>query len=405
MLLMPGRIGTGLGRILHVAHLPHARGGEIAMARYVIALANRGHHVMAAFPLANRLSTELQNAGVEVCIYGTTRVGTPLTPIAALSTLIRSSGVDIIHSHDGLANLLCRACRARFPGIRLVSSVHRIRRGWARLRLPFESLPQRMKRTFRANAYSHIERWSRRYSDLLVAHSEAIAADLDSSGVHPSRLQILRHGLPDDWFIGSPRQGCLRRPMRQGTLIGVVGAVEPAKGQHLVLEALHACSVPNSIGIVFAGRTDDSHYRRRLEQMAKRLGLCDRVVFAGEVEDMRSLYADLDLVVQASYTEGLPLAVMEAMAVGRAVVATAVGGTPELIAHGQTGILVPCGDVGMLAAAIDSVLASTSQRSQLAQAAHAYALSAFRMERAVDRLEDIYRLLQETDPCLSSPTE
>ena len=109
-------------------------------------------------------------------------------------------------------------------------------------------------------------------------------------------------------------------------------------------------------------------YERALRHRADELGVTDRVVFAGYRDDAARVVAAADVLALPSWTEGLPLVVLEAMALGRPVVATTVGGTPELVSDGETGLLVPPRDVEALTAALKRVLDDGDLRRRLGEA-------------------------------------
>jgi glycosyltransferase involved in cell wall biosynthesis len=203
--------------------------------------------------------------------------------------------------------------------------------------------------------------------------------------------------LPDTWTsIAATVPGSLRRLLpeaaRHALLVGLIGAIEPGKGQQVLVEAiprvLERCA---NVLFVLVGRICDHAFAQNLRNRVDQLGIADQVKFTGELSDMPTVYADLDVVAQASYTEGLPLVVMEGMCMGKPVVATQVGGTPELIRNQQTGILIPPGDPEALADALLAVLTSPVVRRRLSSAARTYARARFTMAPALDRLEMLYR--------------
>jgi len=116
----------------------------------------------------------------------------------------------------------------------------------------------------------------------------------------------------------------------------------------------------------------------------------DRVVFAGHREGAARLVGDLDVVVLPSWTEGLPVVVLEAMAQRRPVVATPVGGTPEVVADGETGVLVPPRDPRALAAALRELLADPDRRARMGEAAYARVAERFSAEAMTRRVLEIY---------------
>jgi glycosyltransferase involved in cell wall biosynthesis len=130
-----------------------------------------------------------------------------------------------------------------------------------------------------------------------------------------------------------------------------------------------------------------------LERQAADLGLTETVVFDGEVPDARPLYDAIDIVVQASSEEGLPNALLEGAAAGRAIVATAVGGTPEIVIDGVTGLCVAPDDATALRDALRTLIDDATLRERLGEAAQRHVLTTFGMERMVSEFAGLYESL------------
>jgi glycosyltransferase involved in cell wall biosynthesis len=135
---------------------------------------------------------------------------------------------------------------------------------------------------------------------------------------------------------------------------------------------------------------------KSLQARVRRLGLADRIRFTGHRRDIPEILDASDLLVVCSLSEGLSVAIIEAMAAGRAVVATRVGGTPEIVIHDETGLIIEPRDRDALADAILHMAGNPAKRSAMAQRARELAFEKWSVERMVRRFEDIYRaLLQE----------
>ena len=170
--------------------------------------------------------------------------------------------------------------------------------------------------------------------------------------------------------------------------MGLVGRLVPAKAPDVFLRAvsLAAARVPGLRGLVVG----DGPLRAELEAGARRLGLGDRVVFAGVREDVEELLPGLDALLFSSLREGLSMAMLEAMAAGVPVVATEVGGTPELITHGESGLLVPPGDPGRLADALIGLLEDPAGADGIRQAARRRVEERFSLARMTAAHEALY---------------
>lgn len=164
-----------------------------------------------------------------------------------------------------------------------------------------------------------------------------------------SRVQVVRCGLDDSWFAPAETEAT----SGPGLQIFCLGRLCKEKGQHILLSALKVAQESGETGIevCFGG---DGELRASLEEVTDKLGLSDRVSFAGALSaaEVRSHILRCDCLVLPSFSEGLPVAIMEAMALGKPVISTYVGGIPELIEPGRSGWLVPAGSATELAEAI-----------------------------------------------------
>jgi glycosyltransferase involved in cell wall biosynthesis len=163
-----------------------------------------------------------------------------------------------------------------------------------------------------------------------------------------------------------------------------VGNLYPVKDHGTLL---HALSRLPATRVAIAGRGDEEE---RLRGLAVNLGLGDRMHLLGLRDDVETVLAAADVFVQPSLSEGLPLAVLEAMGNGLPVVATRVGGVPEALVDGKTGFLVPPGDPEALAAALKRVLDSADRGACMGSAARERAEAEFSVDRMTDRYRQLY---------------
>jgi glycosyltransferase involved in cell wall biosynthesis len=136
--------------------------------------------------------------------------------------------------------------------------------------------------------------------------------------------------------------------------------------------------------------SDDHDYADRLKKLAHELNIADRVHIVGFQDPVQPFLASLDLYVHPALMEGFGIAVVEAMAMGKAVVATTTGGLPEVVAQGETGLLVPPGDAESLAAAVVSLLLDGVRREQLGSCGRARAQERFSLDASVRHVEQLY---------------
>ena len=208
---------------------------------------------------------------------------------------------------------------------------------------------------------------------------------VEQEGIDPSRIRVLDNGIDLDRFanpapVPARRAGAPRR-------IGVVANLRPVKGLDVFLRA--AALVARDYSDVQFAIAGEGPERARLEALAAELDLTDRVRLLGLVSDVPSFLADLDVVVQSSLSEGLSNAVIESMAAGRPVVATAVGANPSLIQDGINGLLVPPGDHQRLAEAIKSLLQHPNDAAKMGRSALEYATKRFTWSSAARVYEEL----------------
>jgi glycosyltransferase involved in cell wall biosynthesis len=175
--------------------------------------------------------------------------------------------------------------------------------------------------------------------------------------VIPNAIKVDRFDTPDP-VMRCELERMFERPVRR--IIGAVGRLSPEKGFSVLVDAAAIVTrAQRGVGFVLFG---DGVLQPALEAQVAAKGLCERFVLAGFRPDLDRLLPNLDLLVQSSYTEGMPNVVLEASAAGVSVVATAVGGTPEILEDGKSGWLVPAGDSHTLAARMLEVLSDEERR-------------------------------------------
>jgi glycosyltransferase involved in cell wall biosynthesis len=188
-----------------------------------------------------------------------------------------------------------------------------------------------------------------------------------------------RNGIPPDAIIFTS----VARLTPQKAPVALVGAFAPVAAKH-----------PNALLILVGG----GELRAAVEARVRALELDRRVLVLGSREDIPEILAASNVFVLASLFEGHPLSVMEAMAAGLPVVATAVGGVPELVRTGDTGLLVPPSDTGALQSALESLAASDGLRARMGAASREIALAEFDVSRMIEKYDRLYQDILTTLP-------
>jgi glycosyltransferase involved in cell wall biosynthesis len=167
-------------------------------------------------------------------------------------------------------------------------------------------------------------------------------------------------------------------------MIGAIGRLEPQKGIDILIRAL--ADVEGATLLVVG----DGSERKGLEELARTVGVADRVIWLGWSEDARSYLGSLDVVALPSRFEGFPLAVLEALLARSAVVAADVGSVAEAVRDGETGLLVPPEDPAALAGAINRMLADVELRQRLGEQGRRLVLERFTAEHMTRAFESLY---------------
>jgi glycosyltransferase involved in cell wall biosynthesis len=236
------------------------------------------------------------------------------------------------------------------------------------------------------------ERALARLSSANIVVSEKQRIEFESLAINPSSLRVIRYGLDLEALTsGSTAPLHAELGLPPGTpIVGVVARVVAIKGQDVLLRAAARLRrrYPN-VHYVIAG---DGDRRGAYEDLSKQLGLTDRVHFLGWRRDVPAVLRSLCVAVLPTVRdfEGTPLAVIEAMAAGRPVVATDVGGVAEVVRNADTGVLVPPRDDAALAAAIDAQLSDTAAAERMAHAAQRLVHGLYAQKRMVDETEALF---------------
>jgi glycosyltransferase involved in cell wall biosynthesis len=232
-----------------------------------------------------------------------------------------------------------------------------------------------------------------------VAVSQAMADEMARDHVVPARkLRVVRNSVPAQAF-NRPPDPALRATLtgaRDRAVVLTLARLVWRKGLGTLLDA--AALVPEVV-FAIAGEGDE---RSVLETRIRQLGLEERVRILGQRDDIPALLASCDLFVLPSLFEGLPLSILEAMAAGKPVIATAVPGTREAVREGETGLLFPPGDAPALAHAITSVLADQGLAARLGRAGQVRVRQEFSAEMMTRQVEAIYGEVLRSAPAMAT---
>jgi glycosyltransferase involved in cell wall biosynthesis len=359
-------------RLLLVVDSLEVGGAERHVVDLAMALHRKGHEVEVACSVSGGLSEPLEAAGVPVWPLARRLVKRRVSVAYArgIRRLLGERRFDLVHAHI-FASAVAAAIATLGKGVPLVITEH-TEASW---------------QTWRTR---RVSRWAHRRAKRVIAVSTPIERRLIERDEVPPHLvtRIPNAVIPASDEPPDPA-GPLPDAWVEGPLVGVVARLQPEKGVANFLKAAARVSEisPRARFLVVG----DGPLREELLNLVEHLGISERVRFLGYRTDSRALMGLMDLLVVPSLTEGSPLIVLEAMAAGVPVVASAVGGIPDQVRHGREGILVPPDDPDALGDALGALLRDPAYARRLGEAGRRRTENEFSHETLVRRIEAVYR--------------
>jgi glycosyltransferase involved in cell wall biosynthesis len=350
-------------------------GAEQMLLQLACALRERGAAPALATFAPGWMTERAQRLGLPVWIAPQRRGSDPLW-IARFAGRLRREGIELLHTHEFEMNVYGAAAAwlARVPSL---ATLHGLEWGLARRR--------------------HLLAYRALYRDpsRLVAVSHDLARSVAPRlGRAAESFPVVHNGIPLPALPPAAERAALRAAARAelglpqaGPLLVAVGNLYPVKDHATLVRALPALAQAR---LAIAGRGQEEEPLRRL---AAELGVADRLHLLGLRDDVERVLRAADVFVQPSRSEGLPLAVLEAMAAALPIVATRVGGVGEAVIDGQSGLLVPPEDPSALAGAVGRILGSADRGAGFGREARARAEREFSLEAMARRYAELYAAL------------
>jgi glycosyltransferase involved in cell wall biosynthesis len=244
-------------------------------------------------------------------------------------------------------------------------------------------------------------------ADAFIANSRDVGEELVAAGCAGERIALIPNGVDLTRFHPDPAaraaDGRRRLGLPDGPLVVFAGRLDPQKGLHTLVAAMRSPALAAAGAHALLLGTGPQ--RAELAQAVERDGLADRVLFRGVVEDVAPYLRASDIFAFPTLGEGMPNALLEAMATGLPCVTSAVGGCRDVIADGGTGLLVPAGDATAFQAALEALVQSAALRERLGAAARQAAVARFGLETMVDRYEACYRAVMAGAPVTATGSD
>jgi len=336
-----------MNKVLHVLTDTNVGGAGRYLFNLLVGFPSKNYEFLVACPGGGELERELKARGIRYFTLTGGESSLSFKHVGELFHIIKSEHVNIVHTHASLSGRIA----GRLAGCRVILTRHGLN----------------------TNSKGPIKRFlsyviARMFTDKIIAISRAVKINLIETGVPADMIKIIHNGIDLSRFE-------LIEPKLRGELglsddipiIGVVARIVLEKGYEYILKAMPKVlqSFPSTL-LVIVG---DGPLKAQMQELAVKLGIDRNTVFLGYKRDIENLIADFDVFVLPSVSEGLGLSLLEAMALGKPVIATEVGGIPEVVKNGKNGLLVPPRDEEALAMAILKILSSRDFGLRLGQVA------------------------------------
>lgn len=364
-------------RILHTEWSDGWGGQERRVMADLTGMTQRGHQVvLATRPLA-RIGIEAEKAGIPV-IRLPMRRNADLASAVRLARYLKTRRIQVVNTHSGVDTWIgsLAAKLARVPV--LVRTRH--------LDLP-------LKRTW-SNFVHYLP-------DIVVACGQTMRSHLvEGCGFPAEKVVSIPTGVPFDRFVPQRDRAAVRKEIGIGEdvfMILMVGIIRGVKRHEIAVRALKQvlADVPGS-RLVLAG---EGPMRRDMEELAQSLAISDHVYFLGQRDDVADLMNAADVLLLTSRSEGVPQAVTQALGLGLPVVATAVGGVPELVVDGECGVLVAPESIDQTAAALSRIARDKAAARNMGAKGQAHVHRLFSLDAMLTDTEALYlALLRKKEP-------
>lgn len=285
-----------------------------------------------------------------------------------LAKLVRDEGIDVIHAHTRVSQV-AGAIAAKLTGVAYITTCHGF---------------------FKKRARGIFDTWG----DKIVAISDAVKEHLVCDlGVKDERIEVIYNGVDIDHFTADCTAGEIENAKRnlglkKGPVIGTIGRLSSVKGQKFFIHAMVdvILKYPDAQAVII-GAGDEGV---PLKNLARSLGISDSIHFLQSVSDTHSYLSIMDIFVFPSVKEGLGIALLEAMASGKACVASDAGGIRNAIEDGVTGLLTPVGNSDAIGKAILQLIGDSDTRKRLGHNARSLAIEKFSLDDMADKMIELY---------------
>lgn len=361
-------------------------GGIREHIKVLIQYLNTSYELVVVCPPIDKLQQIFEKVGARVIplnISGKLDPFRDFSQALLLARTIKKESPDLIHLHGFKAGFLGRIASLGFPRIPVVLTVHNFYAHPDQSRIPF-------------SCFQQVERVLSRRANGIIAVSEALKRNLtDTLGVEDGKIIRIYNGIHYESFRNNGEKGSSFKAelgIPEGVpLVGTAARLAPQKGLGIFLEASRIILDKGRPCIFLVA--GEGPMKEELENRVNSLNLKGKVIFPGRVDNIAEFLSCLDIFILPSLSEGLSITLLEALAAEKPVVASRVGGVPEIVTDGVTGTLVPPGDPVSLASKVMEYLDNPEHSKNMGIRGSHRIKDNFTLENMVKRTEELYKEL------------
>lgn len=375
-------------KVIHLVEDLKIGGAERVIADIAMGLDRKKYDVSVwCVTRGGETATELSEKGIDVKILGISSYHNPLNTFK-LTRQLKAARPEIVHTHGYFASVIGRLA-ARRAGISVIlAHVH-------------STYWEYKKR------HLMIERKLSRFTHKIICCSEAVENFVkNTEKITEKKTIVIYNGVDEERFFQLKNSTSIRAELgmdEEAAVVGTVSSLTPHKGHEFLVQAASLVleRLPSAKFLIVG----DGPLRQRLEDQAKDLNIHPAVIFAGTRKDIPEILSLMDVFVLPSHTrEGLGISIIEAMAAERPVVATDIGGIPEVVNHGETGLLVPSGNPEALSNALIELLQNPKKAKEMGEKGRARVKEKFTTKKMLSEIEHVYQSLINRNEVMKDET-
>ncbi len=359
-------------------------GGNMIALRIIEEALRRGHGAVVNSPTEGKFTNILRGKGI-IKIYNVdTRRSFRFDNAIKLAHIMKKEGINLVHSHTPLGGVVLSRLGGWIAGVPVITHAH---------------TRDFMNQNPFVGQYQFILNWitSKLFCAKVIAVSESVKKEIIKQGAAANKITVVYNGIDLDDYRCNRSSLEIRKEFglkENQHIVGEIGRLCKAKGQHILVKSVQKVikKIPDTVFmIVGEDQEKRGEYKKELEDLATNLGVKQHIIFTGYRGDIMDLMHVLDFLILPSLVEGLSVVILEAMLAKKPVIATSIGGNPEIVMDGETGTLIPPEDPDRLAEAIIYHLEHPEISKKMGEMGYERVGKYFSLSQMLDKVMNIYK--------------